>query len=132
MRLDGFFAMAASLSEAQALLSKNGNRSVQLKSTPASGLPTLAWTGEVTASNAEEVWIATRDHVAARSLLQRPVRIDLSNLQFIDSTGLSIMIRAKKFGARENVPIIFSDPCPNVLNVIRLSRLEDYLLKNAA
>jgi N-acetylglucosaminyldiphosphoundecaprenol N-acetyl-beta-D-mannosaminyltransferase len=131
MKLEEFFVMVPDLTAAENCLREIGQyASVHLKTSPSSPLPVLAWTGELTAANAEEVWIATMDYLAARSLVQRALTIDLSKLQFIDSTGLSVMIRAKKYGARQAMKIRFTEPHPNVLNVIRLSRLEDYLLKN--
>jgi N-acetylglucosaminyldiphosphoundecaprenol N-acetyl-beta-D-mannosaminyltransferase len=133
MRLEEFFIVTANLKGAVDLIQKNGQHAaIHLKAVPASGLSALAWNGELTAANAEEIWAATRDHIAARSLAQRVLTIDLTNLRFIDSTGLGVMIRAKKYGARQGVQIDFAEPRPTVLGVIRLSRLEDYLLKNAA
>jgi anti-anti-sigma factor len=106
--------------------STEGN--VQLRAKDSSGFPSLEWHGELTAANADEVWISTRDHISARALIQESFVIDLSSVQFIDSTGLALMIRAKKFGARHEVKVKFIGCGKNVMNVIRLSRLEDYLL----
>jgi N-acetylglucosaminyldiphosphoundecaprenol N-acetyl-beta-D-mannosaminyltransferase len=129
MRLEEFFITVPSVSAAEECLREIGQySSVQLKTTAASSLPTLAWSGELTAANAEQIWIQTMDHLAARSLVQRAISIDLSKLVFIDSTGLSVMIRTRKYGARQGMKIHFVGAQPNVLNVIRLSRLEDYLL----
>ena len=131
MKLEEFFITVPDLAAAENCLREIGQyASVRLKTSQSSTLPALAWSGELTAANAEEVWIATMDYLAARSLVQRALTIDLSKLHFIDSTGLSVMIRAKKYGARQAMKIRFVDPQPNVLNVIRLSRLEDYLFNN--
>jgi N-acetylglucosaminyldiphosphoundecaprenol N-acetyl-beta-D-mannosaminyltransferase len=132
MRLQEFFVMVPNLGAAEAMLRNTAGQSssVYLKTIPASALPALAWNGELTAANAEETWIMTMDHLAARALVQRSITIDLSNLTFIDSTGLSVMIRAKKYAARQQMDLRFEGAQPNVLNVIRLSRLEDYLLNN--
>ena len=131
MRLEGFFITVPDLDAAENYLRETGQYSaVQLKSVPAEHLPVLVWRGELTAANAHEVWTATMDHLAARSLIQRQLRIDLSELQFLDSTGLSIMIRTRKYAARQSLKIQFTGIRPNVLNVIRLSRLEEYLLQN--
>jgi anti-anti-sigma factor len=88
------------------------------------------WQGELTASNAPEFWTSTMDHLAARSLVQKSLSIDLSKLRFVDSTGLSIMIRARKYAARQGIHLQFTGVQPDVLSVIRLSRLEEYLLSN--
>ena len=131
MRLEGFFVTVPDLLAAENYLRETGQySSVQLKSIPSEHLPVLVWRGELTAANAHEIWTATMDHLAARSLVQRHLRIDLSDLQFLDSTGLSIMIRTRKYAGRQGVKIEFTDIQPNVLNVIRLSRLEEYLLQN--
>jgi N-acetylglucosaminyldiphosphoundecaprenol N-acetyl-beta-D-mannosaminyltransferase len=131
MKLKEFFIIFPDLKSASAHLQQAGDSSgIRLKSIASSPLPALAWSGELTAANAEEIWISTMDHLSARSIVQRTLTIDLSSLHFIDSTGLSVMIRAKKFGARQGMKITFTQPQPNVLNVLRLSRLEDYLLKD--
>jgi len=133
MRLDEFFITTPSLKEAEDYLRNHAQHAtVHFQPLPPSGLTAIAWTGELTAANAEEVWVSTMDHIAARSLVQRGMMIDLGNLQFIDSTGLSVMIRARKYAARQGLQLDFTEPRANVLNVIRLSRLEDYLLKKQA
>jgi anti-anti-sigma factor len=132
MRLGEFFVIAPDLASAEAILRSSGQLStVHLKTIPTCGLPALAWNGELTAANAEETWIMTMDHLAARALVQRSLTIDLSKLRFIDSTGLSVMIRAKKYAARQQMNLQFEGAQPNVLNVIRLSRLEDFLLNDS-
>ncbi len=131
MRLREFFVIVPTLSAAEANLNEMGTfSSVSVRTTSSASLPALAWTGELTAANSEEVWIQTMDHLAARALVQRALTVDLSNLRFIDSTGLSVMIRAKKYAGRQGVKLHFTNPQENVLNVIRLSRLDEYLLNN--
>jgi N-acetylglucosaminyldiphosphoundecaprenol N-acetyl-beta-D-mannosaminyltransferase len=132
MRLEAFFIIVPDLPAAESYLSETGRHAaVQLKSTPSSPLPALVWQGELTAANAHEFWISTMDHLAARSLVQKKLTIDLSKLRFIDSTGLGIMIRARKYAARQGIQLQFAGVQPDVLSVIRLSRLEEYLLSNA-
>ena len=131
MRLEGFFVTVPDLAAAENYLRETGQySSVRLKSLPSEHLPVLVWRGELTAANAHEIWTATMDHLAARSLIQRHLRIDLSELRFLDSTGLSIMIRTRKYAARRGVKVQFTSIQANVLNVIRLSRLEEYLLQS--
>jgi N-acetylglucosaminyldiphosphoundecaprenol N-acetyl-beta-D-mannosaminyltransferase len=131
MRLNDFFISVPDLQAAEAHLREAGNYSaVQLRTTAAGPYPSLVWNGELTAANSEEIWVATMDHLAARSLVQRSLSIDLSKLTFIDSSGLSVMIRTRKFATRQGMKIEFTGLHSNVLNAIRLSRLEDYLLRN--
>jgi N-acetylglucosaminyldiphosphoundecaprenol N-acetyl-beta-D-mannosaminyltransferase len=132
MRLEGFFVTVPDLNAARDYLRESGQyAAVQIKSIASSPLPALVWNGELTAANAEEIWISTMDHLAARALVQRQLTIDLSKLRFLDSTGLSVMIRTRKYAARQGLEIQFTGVQRNVLNVIRLSRLEDYLLQNS-
>ena len=127
MRLEDFFITSPDLAGAEKCLREaNRTSSVSLVS-PADGLPTLSWHGELTAANTEEIWLATVDHLNARAMVQRSLTIDLSGLNFIDSTGLGLLIRTKKHGARQGVEVRFSKANHNVLNVVRLSHLEDYL-----
>ena len=130
MRLTDFFIVASDLAAAAALLRDTGNTSVQLRAHPSSAFPALYWSGELTAANAETYWTSTIDHIAARSLVQRSLLIDLSKLSFVDSTGLGMMIRTRKHGTRQGIKISFTDASPNVLNVMRLARLEEYLMRN--
>ena len=129
MRLEAFFIIVPDVGSAGNYLRETGQyAAVQLKSIPSSPLPALVWQGELTAANAQEFWISTMDHLAARSLVQKTLTIDLSKLRFIDSTGLGVMIRARKYAARQGIELQFSGVQPDVLSVIRLSRLEEYLL----
>ena len=93
---------------------------------------TLEWQGEVTAANAETVWNTTTTEIRSRIPTPERFRIDLSRLRFIDSTGLGIMIRARKFARERGTHIIFTNAQANVRNVLRLSRMEAVLLEEPA
>ena len=86
----------------------------------------LIWQGEVTAANAETVWESTH----ARLLLAARGRmvIDLSAVRFIDSSGLGLMVRARKLAQQSGINLIFTKPQTFVLNVIHIARLEELLL----
>ena len=90
---------------------------------------TFEWHGEVTAANAVTVWNTTTAEIRSRVPLPERFRIDLSRLRFIDSTGLGVMIRAKKFAREQGTRIVFTDAQANVRNVLRLSRLESILVE---
>jgi len=62
---------------------------------------------------------------------QRKVTIDLSNVRFIDSTGLGLMVRAKKLVASHGAQLSFSGLQPTVRNVVRIAKMEEYLLSDA-
>jgi hypothetical protein len=40
------------------------------------------------------------------------------------------MIRTRKYGTRQGIKVSFTGPSANVLNVMRLARLEEYLMRN--
>ncbi len=127
MRLQNFFDTAPDLPSAQALIAarmREQTDAVQLR-TPAAVNP-LLWQGEITAANAQEVWQRTEAHIAARH--GRDLIIDMSGVRFMDSTGLGMMVRARKLAQREQVKLEFTHLQPAVQNVLHLARLEEFLL----
>jgi anti-anti-sigma factor len=60
---------------------------------------------------------------------RRDVIIDLSGVRFIDSTGLGLMVRAKKLARNGGANLLFTALPPPVQNVIRIARLEEFLLR---
>jgi len=132
MRLDDFFLRAPDMSGAQQLLQ---SRARERKAGVASDLAPsrrLRWQGEITAANAEEVWITSHAHLESAAELSQPeVVIDLSAVRFIDSSGLGVMVRTKKLAQRHGTKLDFASLQPAVLNVVRLSRMEEFLLGHA-
>jgi N-acetylglucosaminyldiphosphoundecaprenol N-acetyl-beta-D-mannosaminyltransferase len=127
MRLQNFFDTAPDLASAQALIAarmREQSGAVQLR-TPAAANP-LLWQGEITAANAQEVWQRTEAHLASRH--GRDLIIDMSGVRFMDSTGLGMMVRARKLAQREKVKLEFTHLQPAVQNVVHLARLEEFLL----
>jgi len=53
--------------------------------------------------------------------------IDLSQVRFIDSSGLGLMVRARKFAQRQGIDLAFTGLQPAVCSVVRLARLEEFL-----
>ncbi|HYE31497.1 MAG TPA: WecB/TagA/CpsF family glycosyltransferase [Methylomirabilota bacterium] len=128
MRLQDFFLSAPDLRSAELIVRINqSTRSVAWRNVPSATVPALSWSGEVTAANVDDVWEATRAHLFNAVGQRKEVSIDLSTLRFIDSSGLSVMIRARKFAAQNNITVRFSGMQPDVLNVVRLARLDEFL-----
>jgi len=92
----------------------------------------LVWQGEITSANAEEVWRQTRAEINSMSSWRKQWVIDLSQVRFIDSSGLGVMIRAKRYAPRRGAEVRFAGASPTVRNVLRLSDLESFLLHDAA
>src|SRR5579862_673622 len=127
MKLDDFFASAPDPESAERLLQARARerfQAVRLHEPEASN--TLLWEGEITAAKAKEVWSTTQSFLT--SAQRREVVIDLSAVRFMDSTGLGLMVRAKKLAHREGVKLAFVNPQPAVKNVIELARLVELLL----
>jgi N-acetylglucosaminyldiphosphoundecaprenol N-acetyl-beta-D-mannosaminyltransferase len=126
MKLSGFFDCAADIPAAERLLAARAQElsaCVALR-TPAASNP-LLWRGEITAANAAAVWEATQAHLL--SAPRRECVLDLARVRFIDSTGVGLLVRAKKMARRERIALSFVSVPPVVQNVIRLSRLEEFL-----
>ncbi len=90
--------------------------------------PILVWQNEVTAANAPQVWEITERLLNSKGHSLQRIVIDLTQLRFIDSTGLGIMVRAKKLAKQRGLAIHFVGVKEAVRNVLRISKLEAYLL----
>ena len=129
MHLGDFFASAPDFESAQKLIEIRSGQQVSVVRSSADDLANpLAWQGEITAANADAVWQQTEKRIAAASVTTGPFIIDLSEVRFIDSTGLGVMVRLRKLAQRQGVQLAFSKPQPAIRNVLRLARLEAFLL----
>lgn len=90
--------------------------------------PRVRWQGEVTAVNVDRVWQETQAFLAASQT--NVMTLDLNAVTFIDTSGLGLMVRTKKAAGERQVSLTISGLRPAVLNVVRLARLESYLLQN--
>lgn len=127
MRLWSFFLTADDVPAAEALL--DDLRHSEMVSSP--DIPTgakILWQGEVTAANSDQVWEATRAWLRAATTVPRPLGVDLGRVSFIDSTGLGLMVRARKEATTAGCTLRFENLQPAVQNVIHLARLESFLL----
>jgi N-acetylglucosaminyldiphosphoundecaprenol N-acetyl-beta-D-mannosaminyltransferase len=88
----------------------------------------VSWRGEITAANADPVWQETEKLIRPEADSPQPLVIDLSQVRFMDSSGLGVMVRARKLAQREGVQLSFDGPQPAVLNVLRIAQLENFLL----
>jgi len=77
----------------------------------------------------EEVWNIARSHLTNAAETSQPeVIIDLSEVRFMDSSGLGVMVRIKKLAQHHGTKLVFKNVQPAVENVIQLSRMEEFLL----
>ncbi len=127
MHLDGYFHMATDVASADSMLKllKCG----QPAPTEVAGTmnTVLQWSGEILASNVDVFWAQTNEWLLKLPGTQSAV-IDLANVRFIDSSGLGLMIRVKKLAGQQKRTLEFTGLQPPVRNVLRVARLEKFLL----
>jgi N-acetylglucosaminyldiphosphoundecaprenol N-acetyl-beta-D-mannosaminyltransferase len=135
MHLMDFFAFAPDLTAALKLIEARASEETAAVTSEASEIAGLiVWHGEITAATAERVWRRTVPNLACGTArlnagtLISDTLIDLSDVRFIDSTGLDVMIRAKKLAQRTGRRVVFTGLQPPVRNVVHLAHLEDFLL----
>jgi N-acetylglucosaminyldiphosphoundecaprenol N-acetyl-beta-D-mannosaminyltransferase len=128
MKVESFFSLASDIGIARHMFeARTQEQAVAVQPRTAAASSPLVWRGEITAANAESVWQRTEPYLAS-PVPRRDFVIDLSAVRFIDSTGLGLMIRAKKLAQRQGTNLIFTGLQPPVRNVLRLARLEEFLL----
>jgi len=125
MNISGCFTQAPDLPAALSLLAARRREfGVVVASGPNESAPSIAWQGEITAVNVEEVARATEPCLATAS---GRVVVDLSGVRFLDSSGVGLMVRLKKLARTRNADLAFVSPTAGVRNVARLLRLEKVL-----
>ena len=132
MKLEDFFTIAQDTNHATQLMEDPNAKPVAIQPSYFPSKPGLYWRGEVTAANAEEVWQSTVHYITSHAKPNSELQIDLSSLQFIDSTGVGLMIRAKRNATANGIKLNFVGTQPNVRNVLRIAKLESKLLGQAA
>ena len=93
--------------------------SLELRTGECDGRVVVVLRGELDVTDAARVAAALTD-VAAR---ERHIIVDLSGLEFIDSSGLAALARARKHARRAGGDLLLAAPQPSVLRVLSLTRL---------
>jgi N-acetylglucosaminyldiphosphoundecaprenol N-acetyl-beta-D-mannosaminyltransferase len=127
MKLDEFFAIQASLAGARIVMESAVGVAPVTSGVLEAELQ-IRWTGEVTALNAVELGAYTESELA-QVTTGMTVAIDLSRVTFVDSTGIGLMVRFKKNLKRRDISLRFEHAVPAVLNVMRQTQLEEFLLR---
>ena len=88
----------------------------------------LKWCGEITAANAGQFLHDTKE-MMSRSAKHVPVEIDLSGARFIDSSGLTVMLRTQQWAWRQGTKLVFTGAQAPLRKVLRQATLEQLLLE---
>lgn len=124
-----FFPVAPDLAAARDLAhARVEERNVLPTLDLAGGTEPLAWQGDIVAANEPEVWRLTLLQLELAAARGGALTINLAAVRFIDSAGVGLMVRIRKEGRARNVGVAFVEPQPAVLNVLRILRLESFLL----
>jgi N-acetylglucosaminyldiphosphoundecaprenol N-acetyl-beta-D-mannosaminyltransferase len=126
MKLDEFFTVQASVAGARILMESVAHSPVVTSGVLEAELQ-IRWSGEVTALTAIDLGVHTESELSQTSPGMTVV-IDLSRVTFVDSTGIGLMLRFKKNLRRRDIALTFANPIESVRNVLRHTRLEEYLL----
>jgi anti-sigma B factor antagonist len=129
MRFTDFFPIALDLAAARDLVqARRSERNVLPTLNFAGGEEPMAWQGDIVAANEGDVWRVTMMQLELAAGREGGLSINLAGVRFIDSAGIGLMVRVRKEGRQRGVPVRFTEPQAAVLNVLRILRMEKYLL----
>lgn len=94
--------------------------------TSAGDVVTVVVSGEVDISVTERLREALAGVVAAPEAPGR-VEVNLANLDFIDSSGLGVLIGARKEARTAGITLVVTEPSPMVVRVLRVLGVFDTL-----
>jgi N-acetylglucosaminyldiphosphoundecaprenol N-acetyl-beta-D-mannosaminyltransferase len=126
MKLDEFFNIQSSVTGARILMKSMAHAPAVTSDAQETELQ-IRWSGDVTALNAVDLGAQTESELSQTSPGMTVV-IDLSRVTFVDSTGIGLMVRFKKNLKRRDIELKFVNTVESVRNVLRHTRLEEYLL----
>ena len=128
-KLEGVLDVCATIELAfKVIEERNGEKPVSDVVVDFVGDSKLNWHGEVTACNATEVWKRTEVLLMETKMRGGAVLgIDLNTLRFLDSSGVGLMVKARKCGAACGVDVRFLHPTEIVTSIIRTLRMEQYI-----
>jgi len=125
MRLGHFFEIATDAPAARAAVARWRRERRGFKRGAAAGA--LAWLGEVTTENAEQIWQRTWAAINSAHFHGKSWIIDLAAVRFMDTSGLKLLLRAAEAARRCGVRLRFNGPSAAVRHVLRLANLEHLL-----
>ncbi|MFO1460147.1 MAG: WecB/TagA/CpsF family glycosyltransferase [Verrucomicrobiota bacterium] len=129
MKLDSFFEFAPDVPAAVRQIAGQPDGAPPARVTRASNGSGehLQWQGDITAATVQAISEPAESRLSAIPPGTEVV-IDLSGVPFADSSGVGFMVRLKKRAWQRGVKVTYASPTAAVSNVLRLTRLEEYLL----
>lgn len=126
--MDLFVENADSIELAKARLVDRSGAKAVVQNEPSEA--SISWKHEVTAANVDEVWDQTFAALQAFEALNSsiPFRIDLRELNFIDSSGVGLMVKIKKHAATKEIHLEYQNPPAPVINVLELTKMKNFLI----
>lgn len=93
--------------------------SLQVAIAEENGYHVVRVAGEVDLDSSPELWNGLRDTLREA----RQVKVDLSSVTYIDSSGVAILIKGLKQAAKNGQSYRLLDPSPRVMAVLELAQL---------
>ena len=87
----------------------------------ADDVSTIVVAGEVDVATCAEL----REVGEKEAAISARLRVDLSGVSFIDSSGIGALIAIRNAADGAGIPVVFVNPSAKVLNVLQITRLTD-------
>jgi len=100
-----------------------------LQTTRHDGRATIAARGSIDLHSSEELRARLTELVDAG---EREVVVDLTAVDFCDSSGLNVLVRAYKHARAQNATLVVTGAYGRVENVLRTTGLDRFLMADAA
>jgi anti-sigma B factor antagonist len=87
----------------------------------------LKLNGNVDSNSAHLMWFTDNGASLLKELMQAQVKkllIDLTNLEFIDSHGLRVLLNAHKEFSSENIQVVLQNPNPHLKRLLRIMQFD--------
>lgn len=131
MQLEDFFEVSETVEEALGSIAEKRREREQAVVPGRGEAVELRWVGDVTAVTGDGVAAVALDVIEGKGAGGRLV-VDLSGVTFVDSSGVGMMVKLKKAAKRRDVELVYEKATPVVLNVLKLTKLDEFLLGRRA
>lgn len=89
----------------------------------------IALSGELDVASARELRTAGRRALAEPDCTR--LVLDLSAVEFIDSSGIGVLVELRNVAVEKQIRLELHDPSPRVVEVLRLTALDDVFSTDA-